>query len=325
MLEFGDGRLELRLVFMGSPEFAISPLNLLLLNGHHIAAVYTRPDKPAGRGRGPVAPPIKEAALSLNLPVIQVPSFKKPGAVEELARLKPEAIIVAAFGQILPPTVLDIPCYGCINIHPSLLPRYRGPSPVITTLLDGDEFAGVSVMRLDAGMDSGPVFSRSQIPVLSQDTASSLTAKLFEIGARMLLEVLAALPGGKLMPEPQNSAKVSTTREINKEDGQLDWKLPAMDLWRRVRAYQPWPEAYTSWQGKQLKIIEAIPLAGGETPEIGRVVALLPTFRTTDAAFGVGTGNGILGVLKVQIEGKRPMPAGEFLRGQRDFLGAVLG
>jgi methionyl-tRNA formyltransferase len=310
---------------MGSPEFAISSLKLLYLNGHHIAAVYTRPDKPAGRGREPVAPPMKEAALSLKLPVIQVPSLKKPEAVEQLARLKPEAIVVAAFGQILPQTVLDIPCYGCINIHPSLLPRYRGPSPVITTLLNGDEYAGVSVMRLDAGMDTGPIFSRSQIPVLSQDTASNLTGKLFEIGARMVLEVLAALPGGKLIPEPQNPEDASNTKEITKEDGQLDWKLPAMDLWRRVRAFQPWPEAYTRWQGKHLKIIEAIPLAGGETPEIGRVVALLPIFRTTGAAFGVGTGNGILGLLKVQIEGKRPMSGDEFLRGQREFLGSVLG
>jgi methionyl-tRNA formyltransferase len=310
---------------MGSPEFASSSLKLLFLNGHHIAAVYTRPDKPAGRGREPVSPPIKEAALSLKLPVIQVPSLKKPEAVEQLALLKPEAIVVAAFGQILPQTVLDIPCYGCINIHPSLLPRYRGPSPVITTILNGDEYAGVSVMRLDAGMDTGPIFARSQIPVLSQDTATSLTGKLFDIGARMLLEVLAALPGGKLIPEPQNPEYVSTTREITKEDGLLDWKLPAMDLWRRVRAFQPWPEAYTRWQGKQLKIIEAIPLAGGEVPEIGRVVALLPVFRTTGVAFGVGTGNGILGVLKVQIEGKRPMSGGEFLRGQREFLGSVLG
>jgi methionyl-tRNA formyltransferase len=315
----------LRLVFMGSPEFAVAPLQLLILNGHEIAAVYTRPDKPAGRGREPAAPPVKNAALSLNLPVIQVPGLRKPEAIEQLARLKPEAIVVAAYGQILPQAVLDVPCYGCLNIHPSLLPQYRGASPVTAAILAGDEFAGVSVMRLDAGMDTGPVFARAQIPVLSQDTAGSLTPRLFQIGAGVLLEVLAALPGGKLLPRPQKEAGASYTRELTKEAGQIDWRLTAAEIWRCVRAYQPWPEAYTFWQGKQLKIIEAVPLPAEQAPEIGQVAALLPPQTSTGAAFGVGTGGGVLGVLKVQIEGKRAMAAGEFLHGQRDFIGTTLG
>jgi methionyl-tRNA formyltransferase len=315
----------LRLVFMGSPEFAVPPLQLLVLNGHQVAAIYTRPDKPAGRGRVLVAPPIKEAALSWNLPVIQVPGFKKPEAVEQLARFKPEAIVVAAFGQILPQAVLDIPCYGCINIHPSLLPKYRGPSPVAATILAGDEMAGVSVMRLDAGMDTGPVFSQAQVPVLSHDTAGALTARLFQIGARMLLEVLALLPGGKLMPEPQNAAEASYSREILKEEGRIDWKLKTLDIWRRIRAYQPWPEAYTAWQGKQLKIVEALPLETRDNPEPGRVISLPPTLGAATAAFGIETGDGVLSILKVQIQGKRAMSAEEFPRGQRDFIGSVLG
>jgi methionyl-tRNA formyltransferase len=315
----------LRLVFMGSPEFAVPALQLLVLNGHQIAAVYTRPNKPAGRGRALIAPPIKAAALSWNLPVIQVPGFKNPEAVEQLARLKPEAVVVAAFGQILPQAVLEIPCYGCINIHPSLLPQYRGPSPVAAAILAGDEMAGVSVMRLDAGMDTGPVFSQAQIPVLAHDTAASLTARLFQIGARMLLEVLAFLPSGRLIPEPQNAVGASYSRELTREDGRIDWKLTSVEIWRRVRAYQPWPEAYATWQGKQLKIIEAMPLERQPTPEAGRVVSLTPAAGQPQAAFGVGTGDGVLGVLKVQVEGKRAMSAEEFLRGQRDFMGSMLG
>ena len=193
----------MRLVFMGSPEFAISPLQHLVLNGHQIAAVYTRPDKPAGRGRVPWRSAIKEAALSWNLPVVQDPSLKKPEAIESLARFRPEAIVVAAFGQILPHAVLEIPCYGCLNIHPSLLPRYRGASPVAAAILAGDEFAGVSVMRLDAGMDTGPIFPGPGSRFLPWDTTGPLTARLFEVGARMLTEVLARLPGGELYPNPR--------------------------------------------------------------------------------------------------------------------------
>ena len=180
-------------------------------------------------------------------------------------------------------------------------------------------------MRLDAGMDTGPIFSRAQIPILPQDTAGSLTDKLFQIGARMLLEVLAVLPGGKWLPEPQNEAEASYTREITKEEGMIDWKLPAIDIWRQVRAHQPWPGAYTYWQQKQLKIIEAVPLSAKASGETGKVVALLSDQMQSGASFGIVTGNGHLGVLKVQIEGKRAITAGEFVRGQRDFIGVILG
>jgi methionyl-tRNA formyltransferase len=310
---------------MGSPEFAVTPLRQLARNGHNIIAVYTRPDKPAGRGRATQGTPVKDAALSLNIPVIQEPNMKKAEAIESLAGLRPEAIVVAAFGQILPQTVLDIPCHGCLNIHPSLLPKYRGPSPVPAAILAGDHFAGVSVMRLDAGMDTGPVFSRAQIPVLPQDTSTSLLPKLFQIGGWLLLEVMATLPGGQVLPEPQNNSEATYTKELTKEDGRIDWGLPAVDIWRRVRAYQPWPEAYTFWQGKQLKIIEAAALPAPEKAAPGQVVALTPVHPGAKAAWGVGTGEGILGVLKLQIEGKRAMAANEFLRGQRDFIGAILG
>ncbi len=314
----------MRIVFMGSPEFAIPPLQSLIFNGHDIAAVYTRPDRPGGRGRMPLAPPVKKAALLWNLQVVQVPGFKSPEAVEQLTRFRPEAIIVAAFGQILPQAVLDIPCYGCINIHPSLLPKYRGPSPVVSSILAGDDFAGVSVMKLDAGMDSGPVFSRAQVPILAHDTAGSLTSRLFKIGGWMVLDVLANASVRTLFPEPQNAAEATYTREITKEDGRIDWNFAAVEIWRQVRAYQPWPEAFTFWQGKQVKIIEAAPLTAKELPEPGRVLALSPGENLAGAAVGIGTGDGVLGVLTVQLEGKRAMAAEDFIKGHRDFIGSVL-
>jgi methionyl-tRNA formyltransferase len=314
----------MRIIFMGSPEFAVAPLEQLLLNGHDIVAVYTPPDKPAGRKSLPVATPVKRAALSWGLPVMQEISLKGAEAAEQVARLRPEAIVVAAFGRILPQSVLDIPRYGCLNIHPSLLPKYRGPSPVPSAILAGDSFAGVSVMRLDAGMDTGPVFARSQMPILFHDTTATLTARLFLVGAWMLLGVLAEIPGGKVLAEPQNNETASYTRELSREDGQIDWRMTAVEIWRQVRAYQPWPEAYTVWQGKRLKIIEAVPLPGTEqTLEPGRVV-LLPVGSEKPPAFGVGTGSGLLGILKVQIEGKRAMSGGEFLHGQKNFAGTRL-
>jgi methionyl-tRNA formyltransferase len=313
-----------RIVFMGSPEYAVAPLRQLLRDGHEIAAVYTRPDKPAGRGLEPLAPPLKKAALDFNLRVVQVPGFKQPEAVVQLAGLQPQAIVVAAFGQILPQAVLDIPEHGCLNIHPSLLPKYRGASPVPAAILAGDDYAGVSVMRLDAGMDTGPVFSRAQIPILPWDTAGSLTGKLFQIGSYMLTSIVADLLRGKRQPLAQNEAEATYTREISREEGRIDWTLSAQEIGRRVRAYQPWPEAYTSWRGKQLKIIEAVPLAADTACEPGCLVSLPAVPGQTGAAFGAGTGSGVLGILKVQIEGKRAMPAGEFLRGQRDLIGSRL-
>jgi methionyl-tRNA formyltransferase len=310
---------DLRIVFMGSPQFAVPILQLLMLNGHDIAAVYTRPDKPAGRGREPAAPPIKTAALAMGLPVIQVGGFKSPETVQHLADFRPQAIIVAAFGLILPLPVLDIAQFGCINVHPSLLPKYRGPSPVVSTLLAGEEFAGVSVMQLDAGMDSGPILARSQIAILDSDDAVSLTSKLFEIGARMVLEVLAVVPGGKTRPEPQNGTLATITREITKEDGRISWQNSALDIWRQVRAYQPWPQAYCSWQGRQVKILQARPIKSGQAHETGRVVAM-----ADNSILAVNTGDGLLEIKTLQIEGKRAMSAGEFLRGQRDFVGSRL-
>ena len=310
----------MRVIFMGSPEFAVLPLQRLILNQYHIAAVYTRPDKPAGRGRSLVATPVKKAAIAWKLPVVQPASLKEAGTVAQLADFHSDVIVIAALGQILPQSVLDLPRYGCINIHPSLLPRFRGASPVASAILAGDDFTGVSLMVMDKGLDTGPILGRAQIPISPQDTTGSLTAKLSLIAASLLLEVLPRWLRGELEPQPQNEAEATYSAQISKEEGELDWHLPAVEIWRRVRAFQPWPGCYTTWQGKQLKIIEAMPLPGEGAVDVGQVVAV----EGKQADFGVGAGEGILGVLRVQLGGKRAMSAAEFLRGQRQFMGAVL-
>ncbi len=314
----------MRIIFMGTPEFAVPPLEHLTLTQHQVVAVYTQPDKPSGRGRVLVSSPIKRAALYFNLPVVQPTSLKGAEAAEQLAGFCPDVIVVAAFGQILPQSVLDIPKYGCINIHPSLLPRFRGASPVAAPILAGDEFTGVSVMLMDAGLDTGPVLSRAQIPISVQDTTGSLTARLFQLAAWLLQDVLVGWFRGELALQPQNEAEATYSSSITKEEGEIDWHLPAVDIWRRVRAFQPWPGCYTRWQGKQLKVIGAVSLPEEKALKVGQVIAPPPAMEGLGAVFGVSTGNGILGVLQVQLEGKRAMTAAEFLRGQKQFIGAIL-
>jgi len=314
----------LRVVFMGTPDFAVPCLEHLVLNGHEVVAVYTQTDKPAGRGRAPVSSAVKKAAQALKIPVLQPASLKGADVVEQLAGFRPDVIVVAAYGQILPQQVLDIPRHGCINIHPSLLPKYRGASPVAAAILAGDEFAGVSIMLMDRGLDTGPILSRAMISISVQDTTESVTAKLSQVAARMLQDTLVGWVRGEIVPQPQNEDEATYSPQISKEDGEIDWGLPAIEIWRRVRAYYPWPGCYTRWQGKQLKIIEAVPLPAEKTIEAGRAVALTPAEGKAEAAFGVQTGEGILGVVRVQVEGKRAMSAAEFLRGQRNFIGAKL-
>ncbi len=313
----------MRVIFMGTPEFGIPPLQHLLLNQHEVVAVYTPPDKPAGRGRSLVSSPVKRAAVSLNLPVVQPDSLKPAGVLAKLAGFRPDVIVVAAFGQILPPAALSLPRFGCLNIHPSLLPKYRGASPVAAAILSGDEFTGVSVMQMDRGLDTGPVFSRAQISISAGDTTGTLTPKLSMTGARLLQEVLVYWPRGELTPQPQNEAEATYSSPLTKGEGKIDWHQSTLEIWRRVRAFQPWPGCNTRWRGRQLKIIEAVPLPGDEGIEAGRVVVVPPELGEK-AAFGVGTGDGLLGVRAVQPEGKRAMSAAEFLRGQRQVIGAVL-
>ncbi len=314
----------MRVIFMGSPEFAVPPLQHLLGSQYQVVAVYTQPDRPAGRGRGLVSPPVKRVALAWELPVVQPASLKGVGVVEQLAGFSPDVIVVAAFGQVLPRSVLALPRLGCINIHPSLLPRFRGASPVVSAILAGDEFTGVSIMVMDEGLDTGPVLARAQIPISAGDTTGSLTTKLSWLGAGLLLEVLAHWTRGEMTPQPQSEAEATYCGSITKEEGKIDWRLPAIDIWRRVRAFNPWPGCYTAWRGRRLKIIEAVPLLQEKTFKVGGVVALTSIPEGAKAAFGVCTGDGVLGVSRVQLEGKQALSAAEFLRGQREFMGVVL-
>jgi len=322
MLEFGGRRGKLRVIFMGTPEFAVPCLEHLILNQYQVVAVYTQPDKPVGRGRSLAFSPVKRAALTWKLPVVQPVSLGKAEAVEQLASFHPDIMVVAAFGQTLPQSVLNIPKYGCINIHPSLLPRFRGASPVAAAILAGDDFTGVSIMLMDTGLDTGPVLTRAQISVSAFDTTGSLTVKLSQVAARVLQEVLPCWLRGELTPQPQNEAEAVWSSPITKEEGEIDWHLPTIDIWRRVRAFHPWPGSYTRWQGKTLKIIKSEPLYQVKTARIGQVIGT--SAASSGNGFGVGTGNGVLNILQVQLEGKKAISAAEFIRGQRQFMGAVL-
>jgi methionyl-tRNA formyltransferase len=252
--------------------------------------------------------------------VVQPESLKGEAAAGQLAGFKPDLLVVAAYGQILPQAVLDIPQYGCLNIHPSLLPRYRGASPVAAAILAGEETTGVTFMLMDSGLDTGPILVQEKMTISPQDTTGSLSVKLSHLSARLLPGVLQRWAAGEITPRPQTETGATYSATIKKEDGEIDWQLPAEDIWRRVRAFQPWPGAYTNWDGRRLEIIEAVALPGQGEGRAGEVVAL----GREGAAFGVSTGHGLLGVIKVQLQGKRAMPAADFLRGQRRFIGAVL-
>ncbi len=262
------------------------------------------------------APPVKAAALKLGLPVFQPASLKPAEEQARLAALKPDVIVVAAYGQILRPSILALPPHECLNIHPSLLPRYRGVSPVFAAIQNGDEFTGVSIMVLDAGVDTGPVLAQAGVRVQNWDTTGSLTEKLAGIGGQLLADVLPGWVDGRMKPVAQDEKLAGYTRQVEKRDGEMNWTRPAPEIWRQVRACQPWPGAYTRLAGKQLKIIEAAPVES-EATRPGRVVAW-------EGGFGIETGRGVLVAMKVQIEGKRPVSGAEFLRGQRQLIGKVL-
>jgi methionyl-tRNA formyltransferase len=251
---------------------------------------------------------------------MQPETFKSSEVVEDLASFQPELIVVAAFGFILPLEVLSLPKFGCLNVHPSLLPRHRGPSPVANTILCGDELTGVTIMLMDAGMDTGPILAQKKVGISFMDTTGSLSSKLAGVGAKLLLETLPKWLGGELRPQAQDESQATYSKLITSKDAEIDWHLSALELWRMVRAYNPWPSCYTWYQGKRLKIHEAIPLGDGGNREIGEVVAL-----AEPPGVGVVTRQGILGLCQVQLEGRREMSASDFVRGKRDFIGCVLG
>jgi len=323
----------LRIVYMGTPYFAVPALNALvqgsapgvvLPEGYEIVTVVTRPDKPAGRGREIAFSPVKQAALSHGLAVWQPGSFKKPENSVALAAYRADLYIVAAFGQILPQVVLDQPHYGTLNIHASLLPKYRGPDPIAEAILQGDNETGISIMLLDAGVDTGPVLLRRSIALTEDETTGSLTLKLAEFGAQALLEALPLWVAGKITPVPQDEQQASHTRMLSKDNGKVCWNLPAAVLTRQIRAYMPWPGSYTYWRGKLLKIISAHAM-NVESPALGMPGTVCLREEAGHQVLAVITGSGLLVIKHLQLAGKRAVGAEEFLRGYSQIVGEVLG
>lgn len=302
---------------MGTPEFAVPSLQVLAAR-FEVAGVVTQPDAPSGRGRELTPSAVKRAALGLGLPILQPPSLKDPAAVAELVALRPDLIAVAAFGQILRRAVLELPPLGCLNVHASLLPRWRGASPVPAAIAAGDAMTGVTIMKMDAGLDTGPILSQREEPISPDDTTESLLGRLASVGAELLAETLPAWAAGSLQPAPQDAARATTCGLIRKEDGRLDWTRPADALERHARAMTPWPGAWTTWEGRTVRIMRARPAAGAASGAPGTVVAL------GKSAVGVVCGEGVLELVEAQLEGKRPMPAADLARGQRGFLGGRL-
>ena len=303
-----------RIVFIGSPAFALPVLQLLAAN-YFVVGVVTQPDKPAGRGQILTPPPVKELAANLQIPVIQPARLKDPAAMESLLGWKPDVIVVAAFGQILRQNVLDLPVYGCINVHASLLPRWRGAAPIQAAILHGDQKTGVTIMKMDAGVDTGAILSQGAIEIFPTDTTESLSARLAELGAKLLIETLPGYLAGRIKPQPQDEAGATRAPMIKKEDGLLDFNLAAVDLERKVRAFNPWPGTFLIWQGVIFKVLQAH-VQEDSTAAAGKasIIEKLPT---------VGTSRGELVLDVVQPASKKPMAGDVFLRGARNWLGST--
>jgi methionyl-tRNA formyltransferase len=302
---------------MGTPRFAVPTLKGLT-EAHHVVGVVTQPDRPAGRGRDLHQSAVRLVAVERDLPVYQPRSLRTPEAVAQLAEWKPEVIVVAAFGQILTRDVLDLPPRGCLNVHASLLPRWRGAAPVVAAILAGDEITGVTIMKMDPGLDTGPILAQREEPIQADDTRATLTERLSIVGAELLVETLPPYLAEDLEPRPQEDEEATFAEQLRKEDGWLDWSQPAIVLDRKIRAFSPWPGPFTFWEGRRLKVIEASPLSDwdGDAPP-GTVIEV-------DSGAAVATGKGALRLEEVQLAGKRAMAIGPFLRGQQDFVGSRL-
>jgi methionyl-tRNA formyltransferase len=304
--------MQAHIVFMGSPEFALPTLRKM--NEHYrVVGVITQPDRPAGRGQVLTSPPIKTLADSLGLPVIQPRRVRESQAMQQLHQWRPDLIVVAAFGQILKPEVLDLPMYGCINVHASLLPRWRGAAPIQAAILHGDAQSGVTIMRMDPGMDTGPILSQRATTIRSNDTAESLGGRLAQLGAELLIDTLPAYIDGKMEPKPQDESLATYAPMLDKEAGRLDFHQPAELLERKVRALNPWPGAFMTWQGKYLKIHQTHvhpETSPSREPGATLIIEGLPAIATVD---------GLLVLDELQPAGKKSMPGKIFLNGAKGW------
>ena len=316
------GKTQIRkVVFMGTPDFAVGTLQALIASDYEVTAVYTQPDKPKGRGEKMQMTPVKECAAEAGIPVYQPLSLRAQEAVEELRALEPDVIVVAAYGQIISQEVLDIPPCGCINVHASLLPKYRGAAPIQWAILDGEKETGVTTMRMNAGLDTGDMIEKVIVPITDEETGGSLFDKLSAAGAELLLQTLKAIEDGSAVytPQPEESTTHYASM-LKKSMGQIDWKKSAAEIERMIRGLSPWPSAYTSMDGKQLKVWQSkVTGEGASGKEPGTVLA------GDGKSIRVQTGDGILEITRLQLAGKKQMDADAFLRGVRLADDTVLG
>ena len=308
----------MRIVFMGTPDFSVPVLEALVQEGHEVVQVVTQPDKPKGRGKSVLMTPVKEKALALGLPVWQPERIRRPEAVEQLKELAPDVIVVVAFGQILSRQVLDIPRFGCVNVHASLLPKYRGAAPIQWAILDGETCTGVTTMLMDEGIDTGDMLEKMEVPIAPDETGGSLHDKLSHAGAELIRSTLRRLEAGTLVPEPQTEEGTCYARMLTKTMGDIDWNMDAAAIERLIRGLNPWPSAYTHLDGRTLKIWKAQVREGNPEGVCGQIV------ETGRDSISVKTGNGVLVLQEVQLEGKKRMDAGAFLRGFPLKAGTVL-
>ncbi len=306
-----------RIIFMGTPEFAVPVLDALISASHEIVGVFTRQDKPAGRGGQVQASPIKQLAQTRNLSIFQPKTLKRNEEIARLRDLHPDLIVVSAYGLILPRDVLTIPPRGCINTHASLLPRHRGAAPIPAAILAGDEQIGVTLMQMDEGIDTGPILAQRAIRIENQDTTGTLTGKLSKLSAELVIETLPRIFASEIVLQPQDESRATYAKTIKKEEGLIDWNLPAEEIARRVRAFNPWPSAYTIWNGSILKVLRAEASASNPRGKPGVVIK-------AGNEIMVVCGSGTLALREVQLAGKRAMGIEEFARGRGDFVGSLL-
>ena len=309
----------MKIVFMGTPDFAVGALEALVEAGHEVVAVVTQPDKPKGRGKEMQQTPVKACALKYNIEVFQPVKIKTPEAVEVLRGYDADLFVVAAFGQILSKEILDMPKFGCVNIHASLLPKYRGAAPIQWAILEGEKETGVTIMQMNEGLDTGDMLTKVIVPIEENDTGESLFDKLAQAGAKLLVETIPQMEAGTLKPEPQDDSLSTYAKMIKKEMGLIDWKKEAVVLERLVRGMNSWPSAYTHFNGKTLKIWEAGVENAETTAEPGTVV------EVTKNRIKVQTGRDLLVLKQIQLEGKKRMDVAAFLLGYKVEEGIVLG